>query len=1342
MADRKKIGIEITASQAEALKAYADLKAAHGQQEATVRQLQRSVNELSGAMRENQARADTLRVQVALGKAELDRLGQSVSKRAPEYLALSQEVKALETSLRAADQAAANSARQYDRAAVSASKMEAAVREQKAALEQSRVAFAAAGVDVHNLGSEYARLTREAEQAVAASARAAAQAERRRAAPAALDALGAQGSTDFRRMETRTAQNAQLSRQGMQTLAELRQMENQARGVASAIRQVFDALLSRQKTLREGMTSISDQLASMRRLAFWGYSLVGGYQVARSFISILDAGKRLQGQLRLVTEDERNLAEVQDRLIQIADDTRTGLESTTALYVRVARSTKDYNVTQEQNLAFTQAVNEAFRITGASADEAAAGVWQLSQAIQKGKLNDDDYISVATNAPLIIDALAKHWKVGREEMAKYAEQGKHTSDVLIKAVLAVAPEWHRQFQQIGRTAEEAFVQMRNDVINAFRDIDNKELINSIDEFRKTLSDPQTLSSITQFAQAVVEGFGLAGDAIKGVKEHADAVVALMTAYAGARIGGAVAGPAGAVVGGVAGLLLSPDLKAEVQATKTELDRAQRELAAKVAKLREVQALSDLDPTKNAWVEKRAREVDAARKMVDSLQAAIETGPPAPVKVPVAPEVGAVDTSNIEIKPDVQKAIREAAAKYAVPVDLVKAVAKTESNFDQGAVSSKGGRGVMQLMPATAERFKVDPNDLRQNVQGGTEYLRVLLDKYKGDVTRALAAYNWGEGNVDKFGLSRIPEETKKFIEKIQAELKNSKLGESMIDLEDYKRDLAEASSLFEAQQNHSVAIAEAAQTKIRADQQAKEAVLDAEMAQRARDRAAALLALPESARPQRAIENAGADARDAEEAAQRRAAIEREALVAEEAVAQAKLRSLQAERAKATEFEKSAADRLNLEGRISQAEADLAALASRRGQIEKKASEEVAKALLEEKQAEDQLRRSKMEREQAALNNQQSLLDTRLRRVQIEQDAGAITQAEARERVAAAYRESAAAIEANITAMQRLAAENPGNVDMLVQAERAKNALMEMQTGAVAASRGPFRQMAMQWRDTTTQMEQAAVNWTSSAADAFAQMAVGNKISSAEMAKAMLADLIRITIQALIARAAMSFFGGLAGGGGANAAAGAGATNGLGAINVGGLVAAKHTGGLMSEAGMTRHVPLSIFAEAPRYHTGGLVGRERPAVLLQDEGVFTPGQMQAMASLSIVREAVLEAQRAMPPQIVVSIPPTLREPPAPRWTMPEIRAPRAPSYFDQAGSSAGTGGGTPGGYGKVTIVDNRKQGEPDIQTTERQGPNGRELEIQVYQMIDRYHDSGRADRVLRKNYGLVRQGGG
>lgn len=112
-------------------------------------------------------------------------------------------------------------------------------------------------------------------------------------------------------------------------------------------------------------------------------------------------------------------------------------------------------------------------------------------------------------------------------------------------------------------------------------------------------------------------------------------------------------------------------------------------------------------------------------------------------------------------------IAKASKRYGVDMGLIKAVIKAESNFNPSAVSHAGAQGLMQLMPATARSLGVnDSFDPEQNIMAGTRFLRDLLNRYNGKLDSALAAYNWGPGNVDKRP-DHLPRETREYLARVK-----------------------------------------------------------------------------------------------------------------------------------------------------------------------------------------------------------------------------------------------------------------------------------------------------------------------------------------------------------------------------------------------------------------------------------------------------------------------------------------------------------------------------------------------------------------------------------------------
>ena len=122
-----------------------------------------------------------------------------------------------------------------------------------------------------------------------------------------------------------------------------------------------------------------------------------------------------------------------------------------------------------------------------------------------------------------------------------------------------------------------------------------------------------------------------------------------------------------------------------------------------------------------------------------------------------------------------KLVDQIAARHAVDRDLVHSMISVESNYNPMAISNKGALGLMQLVPSTARRFGVsDAFDPEQNVEGGVRYLKYLLDLYNGDHRLALAAYNAGEGTVERFGGVPPFAETRSYVNRVGKALDEKK----------------------------------------------------------------------------------------------------------------------------------------------------------------------------------------------------------------------------------------------------------------------------------------------------------------------------------------------------------------------------------------------------------------------------------------------------------------------------------------------------------------------------------------------------------------------------------------
>jgi len=149
-------------------------------------------------------------------------------------------------------------------------------------------------------------------------------------------------------------------------------------------------------------------------------------------------------------------------------------------------------------------------------------------------------------------------------------------------------------------------------------------------------------------------------------------------------------------------------------------------------------------------------------------------PNAPPPPPGILTVNAASPALQLSKEETLQLIAYSAARHNVPSAFVASIVAAESNFDCSAVSPKGAVGLMQLMPETAQQFGADPKIPAQNIDAGTRYLRLLMDRYqktRHSITHVIAAYNAGPGNVDRYRGVPPFRETRTYVKRVMAYMK-------------------------------------------------------------------------------------------------------------------------------------------------------------------------------------------------------------------------------------------------------------------------------------------------------------------------------------------------------------------------------------------------------------------------------------------------------------------------------------------------------------------------------------------------------------------------------------------
>ena len=229
------------------------------------------------------------------------------------------------------------------------------------------------------------------------------------------------------------------------------------------------------------------------------------FATARELVRLTDAYTNMANRLRLVARNGEEVIVIQRRLFELANRSRTPIEDVTVAFQRFDLALKDLGASQQESLRFTETLSKQLSLSGLSTMEAAQGLRQLSQALNKGKLDGDEFRTVMETIPTVSSAIAKELGVARGALLDLAPTGVITSEVIRNAISNIAQETDDAFNKTQKTVGQAFTVLRNKTIEFIGGL------NSATGVAGKFADVIILvAKNIDIAAASLAGFGVAG----------------------------------------------------------------------------------------------------------------------------------------------------------------------------------------------------------------------------------------------------------------------------------------------------------------------------------------------------------------------------------------------------------------------------------------------------------------------------------------------------------------------------------------------------------------------------------------------------------------------------------------------------------------------------------------------------------------------------------------------------------------------------------------------------------------------------------------------------------------
>lgn len=267
------------------------------------------------------------------------------------------------------------------------------------------------------------------------------------------------------------------------------------------------------------------------------FAFVGVGLGARELIQLSDTYTNLQNRLRVVTNSTTELEKATKDLFDIAQDTRSSFEGTVELYSRLSLSSKELGVSSKQLTQFTKSLNQAIILSGATAQEANAGLIQFSQGLASGALRGDELRSVLEQLPVVADIIAKQMGITRGELRTLGAEGKISADVVLEAFKNAREELEERFGKTIPTLSQSFQVLKNQVILYFGEIDKAQGISrKFSQFILLLS--KNIDTITKSVLVFATAIGTTL-ALQAIPKAILAIRGLTAALAANPLGAAV-----------------------------------------------------------------------------------------------------------------------------------------------------------------------------------------------------------------------------------------------------------------------------------------------------------------------------------------------------------------------------------------------------------------------------------------------------------------------------------------------------------------------------------------------------------------------------------------------------------------------------------------------------------------------------------------------------------------------------------------------------------------------------------------------------------------------------------